>query len=146
MEEKVGMGDFVSTVIIFGIIALLATAILVRSFLKFIKFDEQEEAPGPALKASGQSKPQPEKPEEIKTEELKPVTDVPKASEKVESKKAEDTPMPPVKMQGPSEEEGERIARVERILVKHFENRPGGIVVQGTNGDRNNKENAQSSN
>lgn len=146
LEEKVSMGDFVSTVIIFGIIALLAVAVLVRNFLKFIKFDEQEEAPRPTLKVSEQPKPQPEKPKEIKTEELKPVAGTPKVPEKVESKKTENTPMPPIKVQGPSEEEGERIARIERIIIKRFENRSGGVVIQGTNGDRNNKENVQSSN
>ena len=137
------MSDFTSTVIIFGIIALIALVVLVRSFLKFIRLGKEDKVPTQALRLNvppPKSRPRSVAPVattaagaktevgakvETKTEGPKPVAKPDKAPDKVKTEKTERPPMPPIKVQGPSEETNEVIDRIERILIEHFKDRPG---------------------
>lgn len=152
------------TVLVLGIIILLALYVLVRSFLSFIKDDsskQEEKRQAPQLTQSTPSPQLPSKaeqeaggatktigrsttetttesaPAQAGTEQIKPEAGPEEAKPAANVKKASKPTMPPIRTQGPTEEQSERIEKIERVLIESFKSRSL-RVVHGTGGNADN--------
>ncbi|MCL6471983.1 MAG: hypothetical protein K6T91_04145 [Firmicutes bacterium] len=151
------------TILLLGIIILLALYVLVRSFLSFIRDDSSKQEDkkqasqlpqtmissqlsktaqeaGGATKTIGRSTAESTTEPALtqaRTEQIKPEAGSEEAKPAASAKKASKPAMPPIRTQGPTEEQSERIEKIERILVESFKNRSL-RVVHGTGGNADN--------